>query len=124
MIYDENAASATKLQTACTIAGVSFDGSDNIAIPFANLSSIPTTLSGYGITDAYTKNQTDGFLALKLDVATFSDLFEKVNIKQKLRLFMQLKLSITFIQLRKFRFFGAGSGSRFRSYSNSMDYQA
>ncbi|MGI6125071.1 MAG: hypothetical protein ACOYIG_13000, partial [Acetivibrionales bacterium] len=43
-----NASTATKLQTARTIAGVLFDGSANIAIPFANLSSKPTTLSGYG----------------------------------------------------------------------------
>lgn len=43
---------ATKLKTARTIAGVSFDGSANISIPFANLSSKPTTLSGYGITDS------------------------------------------------------------------------
>jgi len=51
-----NASSATKLQTARTIAGVSFDGTANIAIPFANLASKPTTLSGYGITDAVTLN--------------------------------------------------------------------
>lgn len=61
----DNVASATKLQTARTIAGVSFDGSDNISIPFANLSSIPTTLSGYGITDAYTTSSADNtFLKL------------------------------------------------------------
>mgnify|MGYP000848133622 CR=1 FL=1 len=53
---DSNVASATKLQTARTIAGVSFDGTANIAIPFANLSSKPTTLGGYGITDAVTLN--------------------------------------------------------------------
>jgi hypothetical protein len=53
-----NASSATKLQTARTIAGVSFDGSANIAIPFANLSSKPTTLSGYGITDGALKSLT------------------------------------------------------------------
>lgn len=46
-----NAATATKLATARTIAGVSFDGTANIAIPFANLSTKPTTLSGYGIAD-------------------------------------------------------------------------
>src|SRR5690606_15006390 len=34
-----NAATATKLATARTIAGVSFDGSANISIPYANLSS-------------------------------------------------------------------------------------
>ena len=49
---DGNAATATTLATARTIAGVSFNGSANISIPFANLSSKPTTLSGYGITDA------------------------------------------------------------------------
>ncbi|MEA4930421.1 MAG: tail fiber domain-containing protein [Anaerolineaceae bacterium] len=55
---DGNAGSATKLQTARTIAGVSFDGTANIAIPFANLSSIPTTLAGYGITDAVPTSRT------------------------------------------------------------------
>jgi hypothetical protein len=33
---------------------VSFNGSANIAIPFANIASRPTTISGYGITDAVT----------------------------------------------------------------------
>lgn len=47
-----NAATATTLATARTIAGVSFNGSANIAIPFGNLTSKPTTLAGYGITDA------------------------------------------------------------------------
>lgn len=37
-----NADSATKLQTARTIAGVPFNGTANIAIPFANLSNIPS----------------------------------------------------------------------------------
>ena len=49
-----NVESANKLKTARTIAGVNFDGTDNISIPFNNLSSKPTTLSGYGITDAQT----------------------------------------------------------------------
>jgi hypothetical protein len=40
-----NAATATKLQTARTIAGVSFDGSANIAIPYANLTGLPTAYS-------------------------------------------------------------------------------
>ena len=47
-----NAGTATKLQIARNIAGISFDGSADINIPFVNLSSKPTTLSGYGITDA------------------------------------------------------------------------
>lgn len=76
-----NAASASKLQTARTIAGVSFDGSTNISIPYSNLTSIPsaftpsahnqawstitatpTTIAGYGITDAlvYRTNNSNG----------------------------------------------------------------
>lgn len=46
-----NAATAGALLTPRTIAGVYFDGTANIAIPFANLSSKPTTIAGYGITD-------------------------------------------------------------------------
>jgi hypothetical protein len=46
-----NSPTATTLQTARTIAGVSFNGSANIDIPFANLTAKPTTAAGYGITD-------------------------------------------------------------------------
>lgn len=49
-----NAGTATKLAATKNIAGVAFDGSADISIPFANLSSKPTTVSGYGITDAMT----------------------------------------------------------------------
>ena len=57
-----NSATATKLATARNIAGISFDGSADISIPFANLISRPTTVDGYGITDAIktTGNQTIG----------------------------------------------------------------
>lgn len=65
-----NATSATKLQTARTIAGVSFDGTANIDIPFANLASKPTTLGGYGITDAVTLNTAQTITGAK----TFSTL--------------------------------------------------
>jgi phage-related tail fiber protein len=58
-----NAATATALATARTINGVSFDGSANITIPFANLASKPTTISGYGITDALTLGSTVGTAA-------------------------------------------------------------
>ena len=39
---------------------MSFNGSADIAIPFANIASKPTTIAGYGITDAVTTtgNQT------------------------------------------------------------------
>jgi hypothetical protein len=48
---DGNSATATKLSTARTIAGASFDGTANVNINFANLSNKPTTLDGYGIAD-------------------------------------------------------------------------
>lgn len=53
-----NATTATRLQTARTIAGVSFNGTTNIDIPFTNLTSKPTTLAGYGITDAINTSAT------------------------------------------------------------------
>lgn len=55
----KNVLSATKLTTARTIAGVSFDGTQNISIPFSGISSKPTTVAGYGITDVYTKSEID-----------------------------------------------------------------
>lgn len=47
---------------------------------FASLTSKPSTLAGYGITDAYTKLETDEKLSAKLDKATFEELFEKVEL--------------------------------------------
>jgi hypothetical protein len=50
-ITSGNSGSATKLNTTRNIAGVAFDGTADINIPFTNLSSKPTTVGGYGITD-------------------------------------------------------------------------
>ena len=80
----DNIASATKLQTARTITltgsvtgSVSFDGTSNVSIftstnhthSFESLTSKPTTISGYGITDAYTSSTIDsklsGYLPLR-----------------------------------------------------------
>ena len=52
----KNVLSATKLTTSRKIANVDFNGTADIAIPFANLSTKPTNLSGYGITDAQAKD--------------------------------------------------------------------
>lgn len=41
-----------------------------LAIGWSQLTSVPTTISGYGITDAYTKTETDALLDAKADVAT------------------------------------------------------
>lgn len=106
-----NAATATKLQTTRAIAGVSFDGSSDISIPFSNLTSKPTTLSGYGITDAYTKTQTDGFLALKLDSSIFNDLFEKVNTGTEESPVYAIKAKYNFYSVGEVSSFGEGGGS-------------
>ena len=83
-----NAATATKLATARNISlsgdvsgTVSFDGSGAVDITttvaddshlhaFTNLTSKPTTVSGYGITDAYTKTEADSALSLKAPLAS------------------------------------------------------
>lgn len=39
---------------------------------FADLTGKPTTLSGYGISDAYTKTQADALLANKLNISAFT----------------------------------------------------
>lgn len=72
--FSGNAASSSKWSTARTITltgsvtgSVSFDGSGNVSLTtttnhthtFASLTDKPTTISGYGITDAYTKTETD-----------------------------------------------------------------
>ena len=50
-------------------------------LPWSKITSgKPTTLAGYGITDAYTKQETDTKLSAKLDKATFEELFEKVEL--------------------------------------------
>lgn len=49
---DKNVATAALLTTQRLIAGVPFNGGSDIDIPFANLTDKPSTLAGYGITDA------------------------------------------------------------------------
>lgn len=76
-----NAGTATKLATARTISlagdvtgNVSFDGSADVTLAvsvaddshnhaFGNLTGKPTTVAGYGITDVYTKAQTDSTIS-------------------------------------------------------------
>jgi len=41
-------------------------------VPFSGVTSKPTTLSGYGITDAYTKTYTDTALALKANASSLA----------------------------------------------------
>lgn len=83
-----NASTATKLATArnITLSGdvtgtADFDGSAGVSITttvaddshlhaFTNLTSKPTTVSGYGITDAYTKTESDAASSLKANLAS------------------------------------------------------
>ena len=83
-----NASTATKLATAraITLTGdvtgtVNFDGSAGVSITttvaddshlhaFTNLTSKPTTISGYGITDTYTKTESDAAFSLKANLAS------------------------------------------------------
>ena len=84
----KNVATAMKWTTARTLTlsgGVSgsatLDGSadatlavtvanDSHTHTFSNLTSKPTTVSGYGITDAYTKTETNSALSLKAPLAS------------------------------------------------------
>jgi hypothetical protein len=54
------APNATKLETSRNIAGVGFDGSGNIDIPYANLTSIPTTWGTSQIPDLGAGKITSG----------------------------------------------------------------
>ena len=47
-------------------------GSLPLTFPFSNITDKPTTLSGYGITDAYNKTETDAALDLKADKSSLS----------------------------------------------------
>ena len=88
---DSNVASASKWVTPCTITltgsvtgSVIIDGSQNVSLAtttnhthtFASLTDKPTTISGYGITDAYTKTATDNKVAALQSL--LDSMFERV----------------------------------------------
>lgn len=94
----DNVASSSKWATARTITltgsvtgSVSIDGSQNVSLAtttnhthtFDSITSKPTTISGYGITDAYTKTQTDtklsGYLPLSGGTLTGSVTMQGMN---------------------------------------------
>jgi hypothetical protein len=52
-------------QSVATLDGGVLNAAQIPTIPFAKLSGVPTTLAGLGLTDAYTKTQTDSLLAAK-----------------------------------------------------------
>ena len=52
-------------QSVATLDGDVLNAAQIPTVPFAKLSGTPTTVAGYGITDAYTKTQTDSLLAAK-----------------------------------------------------------
>ena len=52
-------------QSVATLDGGVLNATQIPTVPFAKLSGTPTTVASYGITDAYTKTQTDSLLADK-----------------------------------------------------------
>lgn len=98
-----------------TAAGTVSEG--NHTHTFASLTSKPTTLSGYGITDAYTKTEVNTALALKLDKSTFDDLFEKVEVSTGV---YAIKAKYDFYSVGEVSAYGAGTGGGSVSY-NRLD---
>ena len=54
-------------QSVATLDGGTLNASQIPFVPFSKIASLPTTVGGYGITDAYTKVQTNALLAEKAD---------------------------------------------------------
>lgn len=72
--------SLTDKPTTLVGYGITDAASSSHTHTFESLTSKPTTLSGYGILDAYTKTEVNSSIALKLDKSIFEDLFEKVEV--------------------------------------------
>lgn len=88
-----------------TTAGTVAEG--NHTHTFASLTSKPTTLAGYGITDAYTKIEVDTALSLKLNKSVFDDLFEKVEVSTGV---FAIKAKYNFYGVGEISAYGIGSG--------------
>ena len=113
----------TKLNGIAAGAEVNVQSDWNATSGDAYILNKPTTLSGYEITDAYAKSQIDDFLALKLNVSTFNDLFEKVNIGTELSPVYAIKAKYNFYSVGEVSAFGAGSGGSGEiSYSRLDDW--
>ena len=88
-----------------TTAGTVAEG--NHTHTFASLTSKPTTLAGYGITDAHTKTEVGTALSLKLNKSVFDDLFEKVEVSTGV---FAIKANYSFYSTGEVSAYGIGSG--------------
>ena len=61
-----------------TVNSQNIVGSGNIEVGFTDIISKPTTISGYGITDAYNKTETDTLLADKMEVNSLQTVSEDI----------------------------------------------
>lgn len=73
---------------------------------WGSITSKPTTIAGYGITDAYTKTEVNSALALKLDKSVFDDLFEKVEVSTGV---YAIKAKYNFYSVGEVSAYGAGT---------------
>lgn len=89
---------------------------------FSVLEGKPTTIEGYGISDAYGKSQIDTFLNGKLNSSVFNDLFEKVNIGTELSPVYAIKAKYDFYSIGGISALGEGiSGG---GGTGGLDYEA
>lgn len=77
---------------------------------FSTITNKPTTLSGYGIADSYDKTQVDTLLSGKMSSAIFNDLFEKVNIGTELAPVYAIKAKYDFYGIGEVSAYGIGIG--------------
>jgi len=77
---------------------------------FSTITNKPTTLSGYGIADSYDKTQIDTLLSGKMSSSIFNDLFEKVNIGTELAPVYAIKAKYDFYSIGEVSAYGIGIG--------------
>lgn len=88
---------------------------------FSTITNKPTTLLGYGIADSYDKTQIDTLLSGKMSSAIFNDLFEKVNIGTELAPIYAIKAKYDFYSIGGITALGEGAQGEGGS---GIDYEA
>lgn len=88
---------------------------------FSTITSKPSTLLGYGILDSYDKTQIDTLLSGKMSSSIFNDLFEKVNIGTELAPVYAIKAKYDFYSIGGITALGEGVQGE---GSSGVDYEA
>jgi hypothetical protein len=76
------------------------------SVTFPQLLDKPTTVLGYGITDAYTKSEINNKLAAKIDRSIFDDLFEKIEVSEGI---FAIKANYNFYSVGEISAYGMGN---------------